>query len=170
MSFLPLVIGAGIGLLQSGQQSANAIRESNIAAATQRWAPFTHANINESQASVVPPDLMGSVGAGAVAGARYMQGGYGPTGSTNVNTGTQNYSGDAGQQASKTMQNSVFGGDNPYAAGATGAPNAQQPNTFSWGPQPAPFYLGNPSQANPYSLANTPQPSPWTLQNAQGGY
>ena len=159
MAMLPLIIGAGLGLAQGIESDVQEQAAKPTKATTEEWSPFTHASIDQAQASLHPAQFVGDIGQGAAAGARYAQGGYG-SGAPNINTGVQNF--DAGGQAAQVMKQSMFGGANPYSQPAAtnqpvspyslGAPNGAQPNTFSW---PSPYYNGQPSLANPYAAGGS---------------
>lgn len=74
MPWLPLAIGAGLGLLSASEQDKEASEQRKVAASTIAYSPYTGANINTAQASIHPAKYIASTGAGALAGLAAGQG------------------------------------------------------------------------------------------------
>lgn len=120
MPFLPLIIGAGIGLAQAGEQGLQANKQSKIAAADIAYSPWTKANINDAQNSIHPATFATDVLGGAMAGARYGQGLMGGSGGSASGDSTP-----AG--SSYNLQN---GGPTPYSPSlGVGTP---APTPWNW--------------------------------------
>lgn len=86
MPWIPLIIGAGVGLAQASEQAQQESAQRKVAATTIAYSPWTKANINDAENSIHPATYATDALGGAAAGARYAQGGYGPNGgNTNIN-------------------------------------------------------------------------------------
>lgn len=89
MPMIPLIIGAGVGLLQANEQAQAEKAQRQTAAATIAYSPWTKASVSDAQASIKPATYASDIMGGTAAGARYAQGGYGGPGGNPVNGGDQ---------------------------------------------------------------------------------
>lgn len=163
MPMLPLIIGAGMGLLQSSEQAQQEAAQRKTAAATIAYSPWTGANINQAQSAIHPATPISDIGQGLIAGARYNQGGYGPNGGNTVNNAVGTSAADSFKGLSSAQ------GGSPYMSGS--APDLQAPSAdkkislggeYGFGPAPGQQLQ---STYGPPWPANSPN---WGLQDSTG--
>lgn len=167
MPMIPLLIGAGMGLLNASEQDKQASADRERAAATIAMSPYTGASIDKAQASIHPAKYIASTGAGALAGLAASQGnassllGGGPT--TTINNNNSNAMGASAADSFKGLaapENSFWNKPPELSAKKKGVVGGEYgfgppPNTFEevdpkdtgygapWGPS-SPYWNKNP--------------------------
>lgn len=163
MPMIPLLIGAGVGLLSAGETQLQANKQQKIAAATTQYSPWTGANINDAQAQVKPAHFFADAGAGALAGLAASQGhfpGTGGAGGANqtVNVTASAAGGNPAEGMKSLSQDSFWGGEAPALLAPTN-PNATAPTLSNEAAQRAPAGLSN-TTGVPNGSPNDPNQQP----------
>ncbi len=159
MPMIPLIIGAGMGLLNASEQAKEEEAQRQTAAATVAYSPYTGANINQAQSSIHPAKFAASIGAGALAGAAFNQG--------NAAGALKGLSGSPGSES--VVAGSATGDSTPQGSSYNlRGPAAQANNVggmYGFGPAPGQFTSG------PSASYGAPWPakSPYWDQNPYGG-
>lgn len=158
MPWIPILIGAGLGVAQAGEQVAEEKAKQPEVATTEEYAPFTGASIDKAQASLHPAQFASDIIGGAAMGGAASQAING----TKLNLSVQ----DPAANMKGLDQSKFWSGANPYAAGAGGTGSyspyytgAATGSALATGAQQSPYYSGNPSQATPWSLLTPAQQS-----------
>lgn len=73
MPMIPLLIGAGMGLLNASEKDKQASEDRKVAAATIAYSPYTGASIDKAQSSIHPAQYAASAAQGGLAGLQYAQ-------------------------------------------------------------------------------------------------
>lgn len=162
MPWIPIAIGAGMGLISGIEQNQQESAQRKVAATTIANSPWTGANINDAVSSIHPAKFGSALLGGAMAGAAYSQGGFGPAGGNSM---INNISGAAGAATALTSPQNGYG--NPYQvpnadmnkwvpAGGGGGSQGAKITEYGFGPSGTPGYYGKPWDINsPYW--NNPQ-------------
>ncbi len=146
MPMIGLLVGAGMGLLNAGEQQLQANKQSKIAAATIAYSPWTHANINDAQASIHPAQFAANTGMGALTGWAAGQGKFAGTGGDQ----TVNVEGRPQQAPGTTTVSDGKGGLSPYDASKWAPDNSPNPpapqgnvgGQYGYGPAPGTMTQG----------------------------
>lgn len=158
MPMIPLIIGAGMGLLNASEQAKEEAAQRQIAAATIAYSPYTGANINQAESSIHPAKYIASTGAGALAGlAAYQGNAAGALKGLNGSPGSEGPAGSA--TGDSTPQGSSFNLRNAASQ------DRNVGGMYGYGPPPGQF------QSGPAATYGAPWPvkSPYWDQNPYGG-